>query len=488
MNTMEERMPHPNSDPPLNVVWLYCDELRADALGAYASGRFRPHTPAIDAIAARSRVFHECYTNSPVCVPSRTATLTGQPPERTGVYHNEATVTGFPLPGDVRTFPEVFAELGYRTANFGKEHIPSALSPWQTDNPEGSSMGDPFSGQNPAACDLVTTPARSGIIAGTTPVGADYTPQAVAANTATWISTAQEPFLVRASFLQPHTPVIVPHAQSGQHQLSDFEPHARPQPDLSRFETTFAGLSGGRDLTPHTFQLAQASYHNLVTWVDTQIATIVDALDDRDILSRTIIVLTSDHGAYLGENGAFGKHTFAPQSHRVPLLICAPGLAPGPTTDLAESVDLARTLFGICGIDPPASFQGRDLFSDPAPEQIYSVIGFGTRWSRAFPNLQLGTYTEESGWPQRACIRTRRYRLDANVRLNGRAPLTAAEEDVFFVDRSTDPGEVHNLATAVEYRDIVQDLRGKLFDHMATARVHDDVHLQHLMQNDALYS
>jgi arylsulfatase A-like enzyme len=486
MNAADGRTPRPSSGRPLNVVWLYCDELRADAIGAYATGGFRPHTPTIDDIASHGLIFHECYTNSPVCVPSRTATLTGQPPEQTGVYHNEATAAGFPLPSDIHTFPEVFAELGYSTANFGKEHIPAALSPWQLNNPEGSSMGDPFSGQNPSECGLVTTPARGGIIAGATPAGAAYTPEAVAANTATWIATAQEPFLVRASFLQPHTPVIVPHEQSGQHPLSDFDPHAQRHPDLSRFETAFAALSGGTDLSAHEFQLAQASYHDLVSWVDTQISTIIGSLRDREVLERTIIVLTSDHGAYLGENGAFGKHTFARHSHRVPLLICAPGLAPGSTTELAESVDLPRTLFGLCDIDPPDSFHGRDLLNDPAPEHIYSVIGFGARWSKAFPNLQLGTYSEESGWPRRACIRTGRYRLDANVRLDGRAPLTATEEDVFFVDRSSDPDEVHNRAADAEYKEIVKDLRRKLFDHMATARNHDDAQLQRLMQTGSL--
>ncbi len=78
----------------LNIVWLYCDELRADALGPYtnsdAGPGFRPRTPAINTLAENSVVFDECFTNSPVCVPSRTAILTGQPPERTGVYHNES--------------------------------------------------------------------------------------------------------------------------------------------------------------------------------------------------------------------------------------------------------------------------------------------------------------------------------------------------------------------------------------------------------------
>lgn len=67
--------------------------------------------------------------------------MTGLYPEDTGVYNNEAAVSTFTLPAPVITFPEVLRKAGYHTANFGKTHLPPGLTPFETDNPEGSGMG-----------------------------------------------------------------------------------------------------------------------------------------------------------------------------------------------------------------------------------------------------------------------------------------------------------------------------------------------------------
>ncbi|WP_406101808.1 sulfatase-like hydrolase/transferase [Streptomyces sp. NBC_01003] len=462
---------------PLNVLWLYCDELRADALGCYATGPFRPHTPAIDELAASGAVFKECYTNSPVCVPSRTALLTGQPPERTGVYHNEAYADGFPLPPGLTTFPEVFARHGYRTTSFGKEHIPAGLTPWQLHDPAGGAMRDPLSGRDPADCALTVTPNGKTVVAGTLPEGQPYGPAQVTENAAAWIAQTQEPFLVRASFLQPHTPVIVPHAYGQVHRPEDF-PDVLPgsRAPVSRFERRFAEVSGGgQDADPAVARRAHAAYHNLVSWVDAQLAVLMDALRAKGVADRTVVVLTSDHGAHLGENGAYGKHTFARGSHRVPLIISAPGrLARQVRTDLAQSLDLARTLFGLCGIEAPESFDGRDLFHDPAPTGIFSTIGYGAPWSRAFPNQQHGTYDDGRGWPRRSCIRTDRYRLDATVRIDGRPPRDSEEEDLVLIDRVADPDETVNLADDRQLADVAKDLHARLLKNAADAVEVDD--------------
>ncbi|WP_330181004.1 sulfatase-like hydrolase/transferase [Nocardia sp. NBC_01503] len=446
-----------------NIIWLYCDELRADALGPYADSAagpgFSPRTPAIDALAENAVVFRECFTNSPVCVPARTAILTGQPPERTGVYHNEAYADGFPMPAGLTTFPEVFAGHGYRTASFGKHHAPAALTPWQHTDSTGGGMRDPFSAHDPAELDILTTPGTGFIVAGTVPEGGRYLPERVTDHTVDWIAEhADTPFLVRASYLQPHTPVIVPHEFSAMRDRDDGPGGAPAQEVSSPFEAAFADVSGGQGLSAAQQRRARSAYHNLVSWIDSQVARIVAALQRAGVADRTVIVLTSDHGAHLGETGAFGKHTFAPQAHRVPLIIAAPGLAPGHREDLAQSIDLARTLFGLCGIDAPDSFGGRDLFVDPAPRAIFATIGFGAVWSTAFPNKMYGRYPGGHAWPRRSCVRTDRFRFDMTTRVDGRAP-TPEEEEPFLADRAADAAERTNLAEHPRYRSMVTRLR-----------------------------
>ena len=125
-----------------NIVMIYSDELRTDALGCYGHESVAMQTPHIDVLADLGTRFTQCFCNSPVCVPSRTSQLTGLYPEDTGVYQNEAVWPDFQLKANLTTFPEIFAANGYTTANFGKVHIPKGLSPWMISNETGSSMAD----------------------------------------------------------------------------------------------------------------------------------------------------------------------------------------------------------------------------------------------------------------------------------------------------------------------------------------------------------
>lgn len=436
-----------------NVLWLYCDELRADALGCYTeAGGLRPRTPAVDALAAGGVVFDRCYANSPVCVPSRTSALTGLPPERTGVYHNEAAANGFPLPAGLVTFPELFAGAGYATASFGKEHIPSALKPWQLDDHTGAGMRDPLAGSDENS--LVRTPGLRFVVGGRHS-GDGFVPGEVTRRAIAWLRQADGPFLLRASFLQPHTPVVAPERWARLFPPDEQPGHALDRdPDGSRFERRFAEINAGREMPEPQLRQAQADYLALVAWVDEQIGLLLGELDALGLAEDTIVVLTSDHGVHLGEGGAFGKHTFAPQSQRVPLIVRRPGhLAAARRDDLAQSLDLARTLLGMAGIPAAAPMAGRDLFGEPEPDHVLATIGFGDPASRAFPNRGEGTWDDGRGWPRRSCIRTRHYRLDATVRVDGRA-VAPGEEDVFLADSLADPRELRNLAESVAHEGI----------------------------------
>jgi arylsulfatase A-like enzyme len=469
---------------PSNVLWIYCDELRADALGCYASpAGFRPHTPHIDALAAGGVVFDRCYANSPVCVPSRTATLTGRLPEETGVYHNEAAAPGFPIPRGLQTFPEVFAAAGYATASFGKEHIPKALRPWQLDDPTGGGMGDPLIHASEES--RVRTTGLGVLVAGTHPDSEDYLPDAVGHRVRDWMRTASGPFLLRASLLQPHAPVVPPErfVRMVDH---DSLPDARTVPTAnSRFEQRFAEINAGLEMSDEQLRRAQVAYHALVSWVDEQVGQILQELESTGLAHDTIVILTSDHGANVGEGGAFGKQTFAPRSHRVPMIIRWPRrLRPERRTDLMQSMDLPRTLAGLTGVPMPPAFGGRDVFADAEPERVFATIGYGGPRSRTFPNHGAGTWDGERGWPRRSCVRTPRFRLDVNVRLDGARPAPE-DEDVFLADSLTDPDEVVNLAGDPSLAGVRDELLAAVRRHAATALEVPDASVDRLVREAA---
>ena len=156
--------------------------------------------------------------------------------------------------------------------------------------------------------------------------------------------------------------------------------------------------------------------------------------------------------------------------HRVPRLIQWIGTLPGGVRrqDVSEGLDLARTLFGLCDIEAPDSFRGRDLFRDEPAQAVFGSIGFGLRQSQTFPYLFYGEYAKDVGWPRRACVRTSEYRLDKTVLINGREP-SPEEEDVFLADVRKDPRETQNLAGDPSHQAVRAELLTMLDTHISGA-------------------
>jgi choline-sulfatase len=193
-------------------------------------------------------------------------------------------------------------------------------------------------------------------------------------------------------------------------------------------------------------------------------------LQVRGLEESTIVVLTSDHGASLGENGLLSKVVFAPQSHRTPFIVSWPGHLPEGErrNELSENMDLARTLCALAGIEPDPGFGGRAVFHAPPPERIFATIGTGARGAKASVAADNGSWRNGKGWPRRCCIRTAQYRFDMNIRQDG-AWIEPEEEDAFLADVQADSLEQVNLAAEPAYEKIVADLKDAIRAHVADA-------------------
>jgi len=111
-----------------------------------------------------------------------------------------------------------------------------------------------------------------------------------------------------------------------------------------------------------------APYATKVHAIDACVGHFVDALKARGLYDRSLIVLTSDHGEMLGEDGRFGHSTHLfPQVVRVPLIVHLPAtLVRRATIDvdtLALSTDITPTIYSALGYQPsPANpLMGRSL-------------------------------------------------------------------------------------------------------------------------------
>ncbi|MEM9035578.1 MAG: sulfatase-like hydrolase/transferase [Actinomycetota bacterium] len=104
-----------------NVLFVICDQLRADHLGF--GGNQVVRTPNLDALAARGTVFDRAYVNNPICMPNRSTIMTGRLPSAHGVVFNDRS-----LPINVATFVGRLRDEGWSTALIGKSHLQHGLS------------------------------------------------------------------------------------------------------------------------------------------------------------------------------------------------------------------------------------------------------------------------------------------------------------------------------------------------------------------------
>ncbi|MFT4621881.1 MAG: arylsulfatase [Myxococcota bacterium] len=390
----------PASSGPPNILYIYLDQLRWDALGC--AGHPVVLTPAIDALAARSVQFGRCYTNSPLCMPARAVMITGRLPGVTGVTNNLSSI----LPGGPSHVRRL-RDVGYHTGVVGKVHLfPTAghkdnnleyldrLGFSQTVETAGARM----SASEPSAYTdwLSATTLRGRVdkyakyqryikeyLEGPHAVGvwtadgidahgfrtADHLDAFVARRARTWLqyAPADQPWYLQVNFAGPHPPWDATAAYRALYDADD--PALSVPPD--RDPTTVTGLVqrvlDGRAL-PRSDAEKRATlvaYYAQISMVDALVASVLDALERSGQSDNTWVVLHADHGEQAGDKNLVGKMVFFEPSVRVPLLVRPPGGAAPWTSDaLCDQLDVTRTLLAIGGAD-------RD---EPGPRSLLSTV------------------------------------------------------------------------------------------------------------------
>jgi len=116
------------------------------------------------------------------------------------------------------------------------------------------------------------------------------------------------------------------------------------------------------------WERAIALYDAEVAYVDHKIGELIDFLDYQGVLEETIIIITADHGDFLGERG-LAMHTFdlgEPLTH-VPLVIRYPNQIENGLVidDIVELRDIPHTLGKITEVDnhlTQSCYPARNLF------------------------------------------------------------------------------------------------------------------------------
>lgn len=398
----------------MNILFIMYDQLRFDYLSC--AGHPHLHTPNFDRVAAMGVRFTNAYVQSPICGASRMSFYTGR-----YVSSHGAAWNGFPLRVGEHTLGDHLRDTGMDCWLIGKTHMKAdkegmkrlGLAPdsvigarqvecgfdvWIRDDGLWGSGPDGFydekrspyneylkskgyEGQNPWADFANAGINEDGNIAsGWMFANADKpanirekdseTPW-LTARTVDFIEAQSGPWCAHVSYIKPHWPYIVPAPYHDMYGLNHVPAASRHEVERDDPHPVYAAYMENRISSAFqrddVRQKVIPAYMGLIKQCDDQLGVLLDHLEKTGRLKDTMIVLTSDHGDYLGDHWLGEKDLFHDPSVKIPMIVYDPRPEAdgtrGTTCDaLVESIDLAPTFVEAAGGKVPDHIlEGRSL-------------------------------------------------------------------------------------------------------------------------------
>jgi arylsulfatase A-like enzyme len=394
----------PRGGSRMNVVVVIIDSLRKDHLGAYGNEWIK--TPNMDALAKESLRFTRAYPESIPSIPARRGIHTGlRSFPFTGWQkwsEDDVELRGWqPIPRDQTTLAEILEEEGYQ--NLFVTDTLHQFRPFY-DMHRGFHVFDFIRGQErdfyrpqtPASREKIEGVLIGGpsaehaeeimlqYLANTMGRGREedwFTPQ-VFMKGMEFLEAAKEdqPFFLVVDNYDPHEPWDPPDKYVS---LYD-EGYNGPEPAIAS--------NGPSDwLTGRQLERMRALYAAEVTMADTWLGNFLEKMDELSLFENTLLLVLSDHGHAFGEHGFAGKVPGAmyPELMDIPFFIRHPGgKGTGQTSDYyASTHDVASTVLGALGIEPPQPMRGQDLTvlldgGEPVPREHFTVGYHDHVWAR----------------------------------------------------------------------------------------------------------
>jgi arylsulfatase A-like enzyme len=149
----------------------------------------------------------------------------------------------------------------------------------------------------------------------------------------------------------------------------------------------------GKDdyLTNRQLLRMRALYSAEITMADRWLGNFLQRAQELQLMENTLLILLSDHGHALGEHGYTGKPHYAlwPELTDIPFFIRHPeGNGAGLTSDYyASTHDVAPTVLGMLGMEPPQPMEGHDLSvllngKEPKPRDHFTSAYKDHVWTR----------------------------------------------------------------------------------------------------------
>jgi len=399
-----------------NILFIMFDQLRFDYLGC--AGHPYLSTPNMDWLASRGVRFSRAYVQSPVCGASRMSFYTGR-----YVHSHGAAYNNYPLKVGELTLGDHLRSAGMATWLIGKTHMKADSQGMDrlgisvdsiigarlaecgfdiylrddglwAEGPDGryderhspyndylKSKG--YGGDNPWASHANAGVSKDGDMASGWFMENAAKPANIRAEDSEteWLTDRAidfiktrpkgQPWLAHLSYIKPHWPYIVSapyHAMYSQNQIlpvnrSEAE-RLDPNPVLAAYQGGKLAQTFSRD---EVRNVVIPAYMGLIKQCDDALGRLFEYLRIAGRMDDTMIVITSDHGDYLGDHWLGEKDMFHDAAVKVPLIVFDPSRSADSTRGsvcdaLVESIDLAATFVETAGGEVPGHIlEGRSL-------------------------------------------------------------------------------------------------------------------------------
>ncbi len=492
--------PAGGSDRP-NVIILFSDQHNKKVMG------FEGHpdviTPRLDQLAREGIVFDRAYCAQGICVPSRSAMMTGLSVRTLGFVNNGGFTS---VMNEVVPMARIFKENGYATYAFGKRHLRDSIDAgWDVKKGHAYHPDDDDDyvrwigregyarefahdwaaefGRGPRGStwfDTIIPTADLGTRISELPEG--YTMEAYTTmETIRMIEAhagSERPFFCWANFYRPHQPYNPLPRYMEMYDVSRWGEGTRAGDAIkmpgSFYEPTQhlpPQLQGQRNGNNKVWNMDVAfadeqlwrnyigAYYALVTEIDHHVGEILDALEENGLENETIVIYTSDHGDFVGNHGMVEKCALGQNVYEdilnIPLIIKYPGSKENGRRvgQLVSNMDILPTLIELLDLKVPELKH---------PIQGLSLVDLLHNGS--WPDRE---FIISEGWSQAAVI-TKDFKLGIMLDPTPAHPELDYREfgDMFF-DRNNDPLEMHNGINHPDYSGQIDTLRAYFDSYVA---------------------
>lgn len=504
-----------NSRP--NFIFILTDDHNYQSLGC--TGNAIVQTPHIDQLAEDGILFTSAHVTSAICTPSRVSIFLSQFERKHGVNFNSGTSVS-PAAWE-QSYPLLLKKAGYYTGYIGKNHAPIGRGGYESGLME-ESFDYWYAGHGhlrfyPKDHHEIFKGAREDTQVEIMEEGAldfmsdkDYS----LSGAMHFLNNRPEdqPFCLSLCFNLPHgagTGTMEQRESDPELYKSTYRDQKIPLPDhfLPKSEITLPKLppdihhAGDRqDGYNYADEPAAAieritRRYQTITGIDSMLGKLRERLRELKLDENTVLIFSSDHGLFTGEQGLGGKALCYEQCTHVPMVIYSP-LKEHRSDEvnheaLVQSIDIAPTMLQMAGEEIPPSYQGRSLLNliRGKDREVRDYLFTENLWSTHFGNPRCEAvqdhrwkyirYYENNNVSSRDLIRTARemdiplntvlysvhdkdvavYRTYVEAPLRGEKPVY---EELY--DLESDPGEISNLAEHSEYAVKLDELR-KAWEH-----------------------